>query len=59
MSLLLPKFILERIDKQINFSENQGMVAILFCDICHFDKILAHENHNIVALIDKVYRAFD
>ena len=46
MSLLLPKFILGRIDKgQINFSENQGMVGILFCDICYFDKILTHEKN--------------
>ncbi len=41
MSLLLPKFILERFVKgNINFSENQGMVGVLFCDICYFDKII-------------------
>lgn len=60
MSLLLPKFVLERLNKSnFNFSENPGFVGILFCDICYFDKIIQVEELQIVNLIDRIYRIFD
>lgn len=57
MSLLLPQFVLGKLDSgNINFSENQGLVGILFVDFCSFDKIVSEEKQNIVALIDEIYR---
>lgn len=41
-------------------SEDQGEVAILFCDICNFDQLIQSQREQlIVLLIDKMYRAFD
>jgi hypothetical protein len=41
LKLLLPAFIYEKIElDQTQIEENQGMVAIVFLEICHFDKIL-------------------
>lgn len=34
-------------------------MAILFCDICDFDQILAKENKNTVKILDYLYRKFD
>jgi len=40
-------------------SEDQGDVAILFCDICDFDKIVIEENKRLVLFLDSIFRAFD
>ena len=40
-------------------SEEQPNVAILFCDIYEFDKIVATESTNIVKILDNLYRVFD
>ena len=41
-------------------AEDQGDVAILFCDICNFDSLLQNqEMQNIVLTIDKTFREFD
>jgi len=40
-------------------AEDQGEVAILFCDIMDFDKIIQHEGKNLVQILDKIFRAFD
>jgi len=34
-------------------------VAILFCDIMDFDKIIQHEGKNLVQILDRIFRAFD
>lgn len=44
---------------QIQLSENQGEVGVLFCDICDFDKILSSEAERIVILLDSFFRSFD
>lgn len=45
MSLLLPPFVLGRVDQgNVNFSENQGLVGIIFVDICSFDLIVSEED---------------
>ncbi|CAD8074022.1 unnamed protein product [Paramecium sonneborni] len=60
MSLLLPPFVLGRVDQgNVNFSENQGLVGIIFVDMCSFDMIVSAEDQNIVQLIDNIYRQFD
>lgn len=40
-------------------SEEQPNVAVLFCDIYEFDKIVATESTNIVKILDNLYRVFD
>ena len=61
LSILLPKFIRDRIGQsgQFGIQENQGDVSILFCDICHFDQILSHENENVIQFLDSLFRQFD
>ncbi|CAD8156400.1 unnamed protein product [Paramecium octaurelia] len=60
MSLLLPPFVLGRLDQgNLNFSENQGLVGIIFVDMCSFDVIVSEEAQNIVQLMDNIYRQFD
>ncbi|EAS03767.2 adenylate/guanylate cyclase domain protein (macronuclear) [Tetrahymena thermophila SB210] len=60
LSILLPKFILDSIDeKGREFQEDQGDVAILFCDICDFDLIIQEEQSNIIKLLDKLFRFYD
>ena len=44
---------------QIQLSEDQGEVGVLFCDICDFDSILESENEKIVVLLDNLFRSFD
>jgi len=46
-------------DGEIQLSENQGNVGVLFCDICDFDRILESENERIVVLLDNLFRMFD
>ena len=60
LSILLPKFIREIIDKKgKEYQEDQGNVAILFCDIYDFDQIIQIEQGNIIKLLDKLYRQYD
>ena len=40
-------------------SEDQGEVAILFCDICDFDKIVVEENARLIHFLDSLFRSFD
>ena len=40
-------------------SQQNNEVAILFCDICDFDQIIAKENKNTVKILDYLYRKFD
>lgn len=66
LGLLLPKFILDRMH---NFFEISGMhkliddgeerIAILFCDIADFEDVVRKQEHNIVQLLDKIFRKFD
>ena len=40
-------------------SEDQGEVALLFCDICDFDKIVVEENAHLINFLDSIFRSFD
>ncbi|CAD8061075.1 unnamed protein product [Paramecium primaurelia] len=60
LGLLMPRFIKERMSKgQIQISEDQGDVAILFCDIYDFDDIIRNEQIKVVEFLDNLYRQFD
>jgi len=62
LSILLPKFIKEKISRLGNdksLAEDQGEVAIIFCDIMDFDKIIHYEGKNLVPILDNIFRAFD
>lgn len=60
LSNLVPDFVKETmIAGNFKFSEDQGAVAILFCDISNFDKIVSGEKKNIVKFMDNLYRIFD
>ncbi|CAD8044907.1 unnamed protein product [Paramecium primaurelia] len=60
LGLLMPRFIKERMSKgQIQISEDQGDVAILFCDIYDFDDIIKNEQIRVVDFLDNLYRQFD
>lgn len=58
LSLLIPDFVKECFIENKNF-EDQGAVAILFCEICNFDEILQNEKKNVVSMLDEIYRVFD
>ena len=60
MNILVPSFIKGLMYKgKFIISEDQGNVAVLFCDICDFEKIIVEENHRLVYLLDSIFRAFD
>ncbi|CAD8118499.1 unnamed protein product [Paramecium sonneborni] len=61
LGILLPKFIRHRLIEtdQYNIHQNQGEVAIVFCDICNFDQIIMEEQENIIQFLDDLFRTFD
>jgi class 3 adenylate cyclase len=43
-----------------NFSDEEGEVTIIFCDIVAFDSIVSSYNGNeLLQFLDQVYNAFD
>ncbi|CAK92348.1 unnamed protein product (macronuclear) [Paramecium tetraurelia] len=61
LSILMPKFIRNMINQsgEFDIQENQGEVAILFCDICEFDTIIKVQQQNVVHLLDILFRQYD
>ncbi|CAK86305.1 unnamed protein product (macronuclear) [Paramecium tetraurelia] len=61
LGILLPKFVRHRLNEtdQYNIHQNQGNVAIVFCDICNFDQIIMEEQENIISFLDDLFRTFD
>ncbi|CAD8065619.1 unnamed protein product [Paramecium sonneborni] len=60
LGLLMPRFIQERMNKgQIQISQDQGNVSVLFCDIYQFDKVIKDQQEKIIEFLDTIYRAFD
>jgi class 3 adenylate cyclase len=63
LSILLPKSIIDKIDPLVgddrHVAEDQGEVAILFCDIMDFDKVVEREGVKVAKILDDVFRAFD
>jgi len=40
-------------------AEDQGKVAILFCEICEFDDVIREKGTQIVDILDNLWREFD
>lgn len=61
LELLLPKFVLKRVKEGIRYiADDQGIVTILFCNICDFDQIIIdYTPQEITSLLDEVYGKFD
>lgn len=60
ISLLVPDFMKEAfIENKNALPEDQGAVAIIFCEISNFDDIFQKEKKNTVYILDEIYRAFD
>ncbi|CAD8094615.1 unnamed protein product [Paramecium sonneborni] len=61
LGILLPKFVRHRLNEtdQYNIHQNQGNVAVVFCDICNFDQIIMEEQENIIPFLDDLFRTFD
>jgi Adenylate cyclase, family 3 (some proteins contain HAMP domain) len=60
LSILVPNFVKNLLNRGIRFlAEDQGKVAILFCDICDFDHIIATKGPAVVDILDKLWRQFD
>lgn len=60
LSILVPESVKESlIQGFLNLSEDQGNVTILFCDIYNFDELIKSENHEIINILDELFRKFD
>mmetsp|Transcript_34495 Transcript_34495/g.31182 ORF Transcript_34495/g.31182 Transcript_34495/m.31182 type:complete len:241 (-) Transcript_34495:1095-1817(-) len=60
LGLLVPNFVKNLLNRGIKYlAEDQGEVAILFCDICDFDDLMAEKGEGIVEILDKTWRQFD
>ena len=60
LSILVPSFIKNLMYKGVlTISKDQGDVAILFCDICDFDKIVVAEKKKLIYLLESIFRSFD
>ena len=60
LTILVPSFIKDLMYKgKLVISEDQGEVAVLFCDICDFDRIVVEESQRLIKLLDSVFRGFD
>ena len=65
LSLLLPKFVLDRMQNFFEINEEEQVfevedpVTILFCDIADFDDVVKKNEGGVVYLLDKIFRKFD
>jgi class 3 adenylate cyclase len=57
----VPSIVRARIQEgQKNFSDAQGEVTIVFCDIEGFDELVQiYEGKELIELLDQTYNAFD
>lgn len=61
LSYLLPDFVKKRVNDGIRYiAEEQGIVSVIFCDICDFDKIIEnYEDKEIISLLDDFFSRID
>ena len=57
--MLLPSFIHGVVDGEKRSELDGGKVAIIFCDMCHFEEILASKKREITNYLDEIFRVFD
>ena len=61
LSYLLPNFVKKRVNDGIRYiAEDKGVVSVIFCDICDFDKIVeTYEDKEIISLLDDLFSRLD
>lgn len=61
LSYLLPNFVKKRVNDGVRYiAEEKGVVSVIFCDICEFDKIIEdYSQSELFALLDDLYSRFD
>jgi class 3 adenylate cyclase len=61
LSYLLPEFVKKRVNDGIRYiAEEKGVVSVVFCDICDFDKIIEQcEEKEIISILDDLFSRFD
>ena len=61
LSYLLPNFVKNRVNDGIRYiAEDKGVVSVIFCDICDFDKIVeTYEDQEIISLLDGLFSRLD
>ena len=61
LSFLLPSFVKKRVkDGKRYIAEDQGVVTVLFCDICDFDAICAEYTPlELTCFLDSLFQKFD
>jgi phospholipid-translocating ATPase len=61
LSFLLPSFVKKRVKDGVRYiAEDQGVVSVLFCDICDFDKICAmYSPQELTDFLDELFQNFD
>ena len=61
LNYLLPAFVRKRVKEGVRFiSEDQGVVTIIFCDICNFESIIKdYDPRELTLLLDDIFGRFD
>ncbi|CAG9328780.1 unnamed protein product [Blepharisma stoltei] len=61
LNCVLPKFVRNRVKDGVRYiSENQGIVSVIFCDICDFEEIISGIGlQELTEFLDEVYKKFD
>ena len=61
LNILVPSLVRDKLRSgKKNFSDDEGVVSIIFIDICQFDQIVDdYKGKELVALLDQAYNAFD
>ena len=61
LSYLLPNFVKKRVNDGVRYiAEEKGVVSVIFCDICEFDKIIEdYSQSELFALLDDLFSRFD
>ncbi|CAG9320537.1 unnamed protein product [Blepharisma stoltei] len=61
LNVVLPAFVRKRVKDGCRYiAEDQGMVTVIFCEVCDFEEIIsAYPNTEISYFIDDIYKKFD
>lgn len=61
LELLLPEFVISRVKDGVRYiSEDQGIVSVLFCNICDFEEIISDlAPHELTGFLDELFSKFD
>ena len=60
LSNLLPKFVKDRVIMgERDIADDQGLLTLLFCDICDFDEICEDKSQELVKFLDSYFSLLD